>query len=179
MKQISEELVEFILNHRPNFASWLQTVVGIGHKIEGEKGAVGFYTGENGFLLESDGVQYTVYRGLQTFSVSDADGVAAYLYLAGNISFRNMPSAAEITYPLTMTVIGASERIEAYAHALAYALTRHLAVEQVSLNHDKTANLNAAAKSNRKTRNTAAGVANISFYFTVQQGDDCLPLEAC
>lgn len=180
MKQITDELIDLFLYSRSNIAAWLQIVVGIGHKIESEKGAIGYYTGKYGFWLESDGNQYNIQRGEQTFAVADNNGVAAYIYLTGNITYQALvDEIVTTTYPLTITLIGDATNIEQYANALAFALQKNIAVDNVSLNHNKPENLLQAAKTSRRTRNTSTGVANIAFTFTIQQGDDCLIIDNC
>ncbi|MCS7028134.1 MAG: hypothetical protein NZ519_05155 [Bacteroidia bacterium] len=162
---------------------WLQTVYGVGHVIQSSNGSIGYYTGKYGFKLTANttgGLPYEVKRGQQTFSVSDTDGVAAYIYLSGNANYTtSVDQIATVSYPLTLTLVGDAANIEDYANAIAFVLTRSTAIDSVTLNHNKIENLQSAAKSTRRTRNTATGVANIGFTMTIHQGADCLILVNC
>ena len=184
MKLLSEELINIFQSHPPPMNTWLQTVYGVGHKIESANGSIGYYTGKHGFELSANDATaltpYTVTQGEQTFSVSDTNGVAAYIYLTGSATYTSQfDEVATISYPLTLTLVGDAENIEDYANALAFILNRNIAVEGVSLNHNKSENIQTSAKTSRRTRNTATGVANISFTLTVQQGHDCLIITNC
>ncbi len=184
MKQLSDELIELFQSYQPKLNTWLQTVCGIGHKIESSNGTVGYYTDRHGFELianhASDATNYTVKRGVSTFAVSDTNGVSAYIYLAGNAVYQSaFDDVATIAYPLQLTLVGDAENIGDYASALAFFLNRNVAIDNVTVNYDKLKNLETAVKMSRRTRNTATGVANISFTFTIQQSANCLILTNC
>jgi hypothetical protein len=184
MKQLSDELIDIFQTHRPTTNTWLQTVYGVGHKIETSSGAIGYYTGQHGFeLTTNNGIVapfYDVARGAQTFSVSDTNGTAAYIVMAGNASYDvSSDDVATIRYPLLLTLVGDADKIEDYAAAMAFILARVKSVSGVNLNHNKNENIQQSAKSNRKSRNTATGVANINFTMTVLQGRDCLVIDNC
>lgn len=184
MKQLSNELIELFQLYRPKLNTWLQTVYGIGHKIEAANGAVGYYTGKHGFEMTANNIleptSFSVKRGEFTFAISDTNGIAAYIYLTGNATYYSgIDDMATVSYPLQLTLVGDAENIEDYANALAFFLSRNISIDNVMLNHNKSENLQNAANKSRRTRNTATGVANISFTFTIQQGADCLTLNNC
>lgn len=184
MKQLSDLIIDIFQFYRPATNTWLQTITGIGHKIESANGSIGYYTGGDGFELSANTATaspfYDVSRGEMQFSVADNNGVSAYIYLSGQIGYQ-MPfdDTANITYPLTLTLIGDAENIEKYAAALAFILSSQRDISNVILNHNKPENLQTAAKTSRRTRNTASGVANISFTATVQQGKECTVIGNC
>ena len=184
MKILSDLLIDIFQTYYPTTNTWLQSIAGIGHKIESSNGSIGYYTSRNGFQLTTNNSTtppyYDVARGQHTFAIADTNGTAAYIYLSGNATY-NIPhdDVAAISYPLTATLVGDADNIEEYASALAFILSINHHIESVSLNLNKLENLQSAAKTSRRTRNTATGVANISFTAIVQQGKECTIIGNC
>ena len=184
MKQLSDLLIDIFQTYRPTTNTWLQYIVGVGHKIESSNGSIGYYTSGNGFELTTNNSTtypyYDVTRGQSTFAISDTNGTSAYIYLSGNATYNiQYDEVAAISYPLTATLVGDADNIEEYASALAFILSTNNHIEGVSLNLNKPENLQASAKASRRTRNTATGVANISFTAIVQQGKECTVINNC
>jgi hypothetical protein len=184
MKTLSDLLIDIFQTYHPTTNTWLQYITGIGHKIESSNGSIGYYTSRNGFQLTTNNSAtppyYDVVRGQHTFAIADTNGTAAYIYLSGNATY-NIPhdEVAAVSYPLTATLVGDADNIEEYASALAFILSTNHHIESVSLNLNKPENLQSAAKSSRRTRNTATGVANISFTVIVHQGKECTIIGNC
>jgi hypothetical protein len=189
MIQLAKELIslfQYNNNHSRSPYTWLETIIGIGHKTESANGSIGYYTGGSGFMLKAQNTNTAPYYSEDPFidnefAITDTHGVAAFIAITGTVQYSLSRSDAfvRVIYPLMLTLITDIKNVEQQANALAFLLSSNTLTTNVSVNFDKVQNLEETAKRGRKTRNTSKGVANISFTAQIMQGADCTIITNC
>jgi hypothetical protein len=184
MKILSDAIFDLFNDNLPALP-WLDYVMGVGFRESGQGDAFGYIAGPFGLQLAQarNPPSLPTWRredGTFEFAVGDTDQTAVYVCHEGPIEYGGdqFSGTAEVIVPLSAFLACPIDKIQAYGPALAFIIKswQH-SVGGVSLKLARTEALLAAT--NKKSGNTALGVAQVAFSAKLVTGKDCLVVAPC